>query len=199
MPSRSASLAVALTTAALAACSGGGTQALTGAPPSPSLTPGGASTATTGASAPSGASPSATGAVRTAAATAPATTAMAKATTTPVAPRASSTHPTKPSSSPRPSAAAACAGGTGTTSTIQEVAPDRFSPSTVSIHRCDSVRAVYADTTGAPHTWQGSGWNSGNMSSSGQSFTFRFTSTGRFNFFCSYHQSVGMTGTVTVS
>jgi plastocyanin len=69
----------------------------------------------------------------------------------------------------------------------------------VTIHRCDAVKAVYADTTGAPHTWQGQGWNSGEMTTSGQSYTYRFTSTGTFDFFCSYHKSAGMTGTVTVT
>lgn len=76
--------------------------------------------------------------------------------------------------------------------------PDRFVPSTLSINRCDSVKTVYADTTGVPHNWNGPGWSSPDMSSSGQSYTYRFTSTGTFNFFCSYHQSVGMTGTITV-
>jgi plastocyanin len=62
------------------------------------------------------------------------------------------------------------------------------------------VRAVYADTTGAPHTWQGSTWNSGDMTNaSNSSYRYRFTTAGTFAFFCAYHQSVGMTGTVTVT
>ena len=60
------------------------------------------------------------------------------------------------------------------------------------------MRAVYADSTSAPHTWQGNGWNSGDLTTSGQSYTYRFTSSGTFNFFCNYHQSFGMTGTITV-
>jgi plastocyanin len=78
------------------------------------------------------------------------------------------------------------------------VTGDRFSPSTVTINRCDAVKAVYADPSGATHNWQGSKWSSPDMSSNGQSYTYRFTSSGTFNFFCSYHQSLGMTGTVTV-
>ena len=74
----------------------------------------------------------------------------------------------------------------------------RFSPSSVTINRCDAVKAVYADSSGFPHNWQGPGWSSQDMDSSGQSYTYRFTSSGSFNFYCSYHQSVGMTGTVTV-
>jgi plastocyanin len=62
------------------------------------------------------------------------------------------------------------------------------------------VKAVYSDTTGAPHTFTGPGWNSGAMSASGEaSYTYRFMSTGTFDFYCSYHRSLGMTGTVTVT
>jgi plastocyanin len=62
------------------------------------------------------------------------------------------------------------------------------------------VKAVYADTspTHPPHTWQGSKWDSGDLTTSGQSYTYRFTSTGTFSFYCYYHQTAGMTGTVTV-
>ena len=78
------------------------------------------------------------------------------------------------------------------------VTGNQFAPSSVTINRCDAVKAVYSDSTGVTHNWQGKGWASPDMSSAGQSYTFRFTSTGTFNFFCSYHQGVGMTGTVTV-
>lgn len=76
--------------------------------------------------------------------------------------------------------------------------PYRFSPSSLTINRCDAVKAVYVDSTGAPHTWQGRSWSSGDLTSNGQSYTYRFTSSGTFNFFCTYHQNLGMTGTVTV-
>ena len=76
----------------------------------------------------------------------------------------------------------------------------RFSPATVSIARCDSVKAVYADTSGVPHTWTSSRWDSGPMTaSSNSSYTYRFVSTGTFNFVCSNHQAAGMTGAVTVT
>ena len=74
----------------------------------------------------------------------------------------------------------------------------RFSPSAVTINRCDAVKAVYADSSGVPHNWVGPKWSSPDMTSNGQSYTYRFTSSGTFNFYCSYHQGVGMTGTVTV-
>jgi plastocyanin len=74
----------------------------------------------------------------------------------------------------------------------------RFSPSSVTINRCDAVKAVYADSGGFPHNWVGPNWRSPDMGSNGQSYTYRFTSSGTFNFYCSYHQGVGMTGSVTV-
>ena len=60
------------------------------------------------------------------------------------------------------------------------------------------MKAVYADDTGVPHTWQGPTWNSGDLTTNGQSYTYRFASTGTFNFYCAYHKSLGMTGTITV-
>jgi len=83
---------------------------------------------------------------------------------------------------------------------MREVTGYRFSPATLSISRCDWVKAVYADSTGVPHTWTGAHWDSGSMSaSSNSSYTYRFTSTGTFDFVCSYHQAAGMTGTVKVT
>jgi len=74
----------------------------------------------------------------------------------------------------------------------------RFSPASVTINRCDAVKAVYADSSGFTHNWVGPKWSSPDMDSNGQSYTYRFTSTGTFSFYCSYHQGVGMTGSVTV-
>ena len=83
---------------------------------------------------------------------------------------------------------------------IQEIAGYKFQPATVSISRCDYVKAVYADSTAAPHTWTGSGWNSGQMTNTSNStYTYRFQSAGTFRFYCAHHQSLGMTGSVTVT
>lgn len=73
---------------------------------------------------------------------------------------------------------------------------DRFSPTALTIAVGDSVRVVNDDTN--HHTWTDSGhWDSGDLSQSA-SFTFRFTTAGTFDFVCSYHEAVGMTGRVTV-
>jgi plastocyanin len=106
-----------------------------------------------------------------------------------------SARPATPAAAKSPDA---CGAG-GSTTTIEATAPDRFAPSAVAIRRCDSVRVVYADPTGVPHNWQGPGWASPDLRTQGQSYTYRFTSTGSFDFFCSYHRAAGMTGRVTVS
>ena len=75
-------------------------------------------------------------------------------------------------------------------------AVDRFSPSTVTVSVGDRVRVVNDDTN--HHTFTDAGvFDSGDLGPSG-SYTYRFTKSGTFDFVCSYHQSVGMTGTITV-
>ena len=76
------------------------------------------------------------------------------------------------------------------------VTGDRFSPSTVTVAVGDSVRVVNDDTT--HHTFTDSGvWDSGDLGQS-ESFTYRFTKSGTYDFVCSYHETFGMTGRVTV-
>lgn len=112
---------------------------------------------------------------------------------------AAATRTASPATSPSRTTPSSCAGATGSTTAIREGAGYRFTPARVTVNRCDSVKAVYADTTGAPHTWQGRTWNSGDMSSSRNStYTYRFVSAGTFDFFCAYHRSLGMVGSVTV-
>ena len=71
----------------------------------------------------------------------------------------------------------------------------RFSPSSLTIAVGDSVRVHNAATEA--HTFTGSTFDSGNMNS-GAVKTFRFPKAGTFDFVCSYHQTSGMTGTLTV-
>ena len=181
----------------LAACGGGGRGTVTSDPPVPTLT----STATSPAAGPSS-SPAAPDRHHSPASRVTAAPISPAATTRPPARRPSTSHYTSPSPSHHPSLSptAPCAGVNGSTTTIQEQSGDRFVPSTVSISRCDSVKAVYSDTTGTPHSFTGPGWDSGGMSSTGKtSYTYQFASKGTFDFYCSYHKSIGMTGTVTVS
>jgi plastocyanin len=73
-----------------------------------------------------------------------------------------------------------------------------FSPSTLTIAAGDSVRAVVDDGS---HTFTGTAgpktWDSGGLSA-GDSYTVRLTSPGDYSFVCSYHQALGMTGSVHV-
>ena len=73
---------------------------------------------------------------------------------------------------------------------------DRFNPSTLTISVGDRVRVVNDDSN--HHTFTDTGvFDSGDLGPHG-SYTYRFTKAGRFDFVCSYHQSVGMRGTITV-
>jgi plastocyanin len=174
----------------LAACGGGGSAAI-GNPPLPALpSAAGSSSATAGSSSAPAAHRRHHGGLRS---SSPTATPSPASTTH----RPSPTHSPSPSHRPSSSPAPSCAGISGRTTTIQEQPVNRFVPSTVTISRCDSVKAVDADST-APHTFTGPGWDSGQMTN-GTSYTYKFASTGTFGFYCTYHQSEGMTGKITVT
>jgi plastocyanin len=60
----------------------------------------------------------------------------------------------------------------------------------------DSVRATNVDAFG--HTFTDNGvWDSGDVPT-GRSYTFRFVFPGTYQYVCSYHETRGMTGTITV-
>ncbi|MCW2668956.1 MAG: blue (type 1) copper domain protein [Frankiales bacterium] len=84
----------------------------------------------------------------------------------------------------------------GTTHTIHMQSPYAFSPMTLTIAVGDSIRVVNDDST--HHTFTDSGvFDSGDMGG-GASYTYRFTRAGTFDFVCTYHESLGMKGRVTV-
>lgn len=209
MPARRLSVMATGALLALTACGGGGS-AVVGDPPrsslatsatSPSATPSASGSAHYRRHHPPSSTPTPTPKAATTAPL-PATLAPRASTTAsrPATKSPSPTHSSSPSHHPSPSASAPCAGVTGSTTTVQEQAGDKFVPSTVAISRCDSVQAVYSDTTGARHTFTGPGWDSGDMSSTGRtSYTYQFVSKGTFSFYCTYHERIGMTGTITVS
>jgi plastocyanin len=75
-------------------------------------------------------------------------------------------------------------------------APYAFAPSSLSIAVGDRVRVVNDDTT--HHTFTDAGvFDSGDLGQNA-SYTYRFTKAGTFDFVCSYHDAVGMNGSVTV-
>jgi len=81
-----------------------------------------------------------------------------------------------------------------------------FSPSDLTINVGDTVR--WTNPTGTPHTsTSGTGcahnstgvaWDSGTLSNGGQ-FSFTFDQPGAYPYFCTFHCSLGMTGTITVN
>ena len=85
---------------------------------------------------------------------------------------------------------------------IHATSGNRFSPSTVTIQRGQTVRWI-ADV-GAGHTVtpdnaaQVGAWASTSIGSAGDQFEFTFNTAGDFNYHCIPHQSIGMTGVVHV-
>lgn len=76
---------------------------------------------------------------------------------------------------------------------------NRFDPSEVTISVGTTVRWV--TDTNTLHTITPSGhseWQRQEMSSAGQTFSHTFQRSGEFDYFCEPHESVGMTGTITV-
>jgi plastocyanin len=108
-------------------------------------------------------------------------------------PTRSRTPSPKPSPTPSPTPVP-----TGKTYAISEVAVDRFSPSTLSLRRGDSVLVTNKDSTDHTFTVGSLGKDSGNMTQ-GDTYRLTFSTRGTFDFVCTYHESLGMKGTITVS
>ncbi|MDQ1687372.1 MAG: hypothetical protein QOK42_347 [Frankiaceae bacterium] len=112
------------------------------------------------------------------------------------APRRTSSPAPRRTTTPRPSTSSASpkAGALH----VVHMADFSFSPASLTIDVGDRVRAI--NDMGS-HTFTGTSgpktWDSGAVAQ-GQSYTVTFSSVGDYTFVCSYHQSVGMTGTITV-
>jgi plastocyanin len=74
----------------------------------------------------------------------------------------------------------------------------RFSPSMLTLHRGDSVLVTNKDSTDHTFTIASMGKDSGDMGP-GATYRLRFPNAGTFNFVCTYHESLGMKGTVKVT
>lgn len=68
-----------------------------------------------------------------------------------------------------------------------------FSPASITINAGDTI--IWTNRDLAPHTATGSGFDSGALSN-GQSYSFKFSSAGTYNYYCAIHPS--MTGVVIV-
>jgi plastocyanin len=95
------------------------------------------------------------------------------------------------------------ANGATVTVTVGPGGAFAFSPSSVTIHRGDSIQWVWADdhhssTSGTPNAPNGL-WDSGILND-GATFSHTFNTVGSFPYFCTPHGACcGMTGTVTVT
>lgn len=181
---------------ALAACSGGGsTNSALDLSPTPTVAPSSAGLASTPAATARAPRPTKT-ATATHAASATPTHASGggqthrPATHTPTA-HATTTHTSKPSPKPKPA------------STFVIKALDySFSPANPTVAVGTTVKVV--DAGMASHTWTSGTapvhrgpFDSGNLGS-GQSYSYTFHSAGSYNFFCKYHYSSGMKGSIRV-
>lgn len=101
---------------------------------------------------------------------------------------------TSPKPAPKPSPTRA-----GSTFSIDELQTDRYSPSTLTLRLGDYV-LVTNRSVNVPHTFSITALGLDSMQpNNGDQTRYRFSTKGTFNFFCDYHQSVGMTGTITVT
>ena len=77
----------------------------------------------------------------------------------------------------------------------------RFSPSTITIDEGDSVQFLWSGEALAHNAVEESGvFDSGDTSRDvDYTFTFEIGTAGEYNFFCEPHESVGMTGMITVN
>lgn len=82
---------------------------------------------------------------------------------------------------------------------IHLTSSNRFDPSSVTISRGTTVRWI--TDTDTFHTITPSGhseWQRQEMNTSGQTFEHTFDAVGTFDYFCEPHESIGMTGSITV-
>jgi plastocyanin len=107
------------------------------------------------------------------------------------------TRSPRPSPRPSPTRPKPSPTHAGKTYGVNEVAIDRFSPSTLTIRVGDTVLATNKDSSAHTFTVPALGKDSGNMDS-GETYRLTFTRAGTFHFVCTYHDSFGMNGDVTV-
>jgi plastocyanin len=104
-----------------------------------------------------------------------------------------------PAPSQSPSSSTAATGkGTGTVHDLRALAGNRWSTGTLALKVGDSVKVTDADTD-VPHNFHVAGVGQSGTMNGGDTFTLRFDKAGTFDFVCTFHQSQGMEGTITVS
>jgi len=130
---------------------------------------------------------------------APSASARPSPTPSPTRSPAASPSPTRsrrPSASPRPSPTPSPT-RKGVTYAISQQPGDLFDPDQVSLRAGDSVRVSNDDSGDHDFAVRALDVSSGNMPP-GDTFTYRFTKAGTYDFVCEQHEALGMSGTVTV-
>jgi plastocyanin len=104
--------------------------------------------------------------------------------------------PSPSATSASPTTAASGATG-GTVHELHALAGNRWSTGTLTLAVGDSVKVTDTDPD-VPHNFVVAGVGQSKTMSSGDVFTLRFPTAGTFQFVCTFHQSLGMEGTITV-
>ena len=106
----------------------------------------------------------------------------------------------KTASTPSPSASSASPTSGTTSGTVHELKAlpgNRWSVGTLTLAVGDSVKVTDADPD-VPHNFVVGGVGRSETMNSGDVFTLTFPAAGTFQFVCTFHQSQGMEGTITV-
>lgn len=111
----------------------------------------------------------------------------------------SSSNDASPSPSPSSASPTTAPSGTagGTVHDLKALPGNRWSVGTLALAVGDSVKVTDADPD-VPHNFVVSGVGQSKTMNSGDVFTLTFDKAGTYDFVCTFHQSQGMEGTITV-
>jgi plastocyanin len=102
-----------------------------------------------------------------------------------------------PAPSSSPSASATAPAGSGP-AVILANRGNKWVPTELTLKAGESVLVRDTDP-GAPHNFVVDGVGRSETMNEGDTFTLKFPTAGRYTFVCTFHESQGMTGTITVS
>ncbi|MDP9182404.1 MAG: cupredoxin domain-containing protein [Actinomycetota bacterium] len=88
--------------------------------------------------------------------------------------------------------------GTGTVHDVSATTGNHWSPSTLTLKAGDSVKVTDVDPD-APHNFVVAGVGRSKTLNEDDTFTLTFPTAGTFDFVCTFHETQGMVGTITVS
>ena len=86
----------------------------------------------------------------------------------------------------------------GKTTVVHALQGNTFSPTSLTLKVGDTVKVVDDDPI-TPHNFVVDGVGGSQAMQKGDTFSLTFPTAGSYDFVCTYHADLGMTGTVTVS